>query len=571
MPGAYSASACGYVMPGFINFQGIEGELTANCKPFFLKGLNWYGSEGVTGVLEGLHKRSLTFFFDFFRRNDFNALRLPFNHKSVHENRPVDSRKIDHALNPGLVDHEGRGVNYLTSLQHVVLKAAEQRILVVLSANRLSPTDWPGSGLWYSEEVPEETVLATWTKMSDAFCGHWNVIGVDLMHEPHNLATWGTGPQSQRWDLAAARLGNHILARCPRWLIFVEGVAGVADDSDETVEYWWGENLAQASRFPVRLNDMAKLVFSPHIFGPSTDLKPYYLAHSFPNNLIPIWDEHFLDARRSTGVPFVIGELGGGDGSDRLDRLWQEKALSHFPQQHVGLFYYCLNPSSADTGGLFTEDYSTTIEGKLQLLRRVPSTNVDGLHQASIGPYPPPSSPPPIQPPPLPPPPSHPPPWMLVWTPRPPPPRRPRSPSAPSPGLKGSRYALPSLKPLPRPPSSPLRPLSEPMFEHFDLVLLSGVAVGMLMGLVGHLQPWKMFGRRARTPEKMSIMHGRGAPCKRQSSSSNGSDSSRSIVPLPRTSAMMRQDFAGRGRHPSRSKKPGELDAGELTSLTQDI
>ena len=163
-----------------------------------------------------------------------------------------------------------------------------------------------------------------------------------------------------------------------------------------------GENLAQASKYPIKLTDPTKLVYSPHIFGPNTELQPYFLAHNFPANLIPMWDEHFLDSRRSTGTPFVIGELGGGDGSSRIDRQWQERALAHFSQQQVGVFYYCLNPSSSDTGGLLQGDFTTPVTSKLELLQEFPSTDVNALHQSSIGPFPPPALPPPSSPPPLP-------------------------------------------------------------------------------------------------------------------------------------------------------------------------
>ena len=41
-------------------------------------------------------------------------------------------------------------------------------------------------------------------------------------NEPHG-ATWGSGDAATDWNLAAERLGNHVLSRCARWPIFVEG------------------------------------------------------------------------------------------------------------------------------------------------------------------------------------------------------------------------------------------------------------------------------------------------------------------------------------------------------------
>ena len=47
---------------------------------------------------------------------------------------------------------------------------------------------------------------------------------MDLQNEP-SQATWGSGDPANDWDTAAATIGDHVLERCSRWLIFVEGVA----------------------------------------------------------------------------------------------------------------------------------------------------------------------------------------------------------------------------------------------------------------------------------------------------------------------------------------------------------
>lgn len=182
-PATYSAPACGYVKPGFLNFYGSEGQLYANCKPFAIKGVNWFGSEGPQGVLEGLDRKPLAFFFEFFRRHRFNALRLPFNHKSVSENRPIPVSRISQTHNPMLFRPASNvGIDYIESLKQVVLAAEQQRVLVMLSAHRLAPIDWPGDGLWYSREFPESRLMETWTKLCEEFCNSWNVFAVDISH-----------------------------------------------------------------------------------------------------------------------------------------------------------------------------------------------------------------------------------------------------------------------------------------------------------------------------------------------------------------------------------------------------
>jgi aryl-phospho-beta-D-glucosidase BglC (GH1 family) len=67
---------------------------------------------------------------------------------------------------------------------------------------------------------------------------------VDLRNRPFS-ASWGVGSAGSRWDLAATRLGNAILERCPHWLIVVEGVAqnGGGYGTCAPNGCWWGENV----------------------------------------------------------------------------------------------------------------------------------------------------------------------------------------------------------------------------------------------------------------------------------------------------------------------------------------
>lgn len=88
---------------------------------------------------------------------------------------------------------------------------------------------------------------------------------MDLHNEPHK-ASWGQGNQWTDWNKAAERIGNHVLSRCPRWLINVEGVGydPGAVNSRGIPGLWWGENLVGVKVAPVRLTNQSKLVYSPH-------------------------------------------------------------------------------------------------------------------------------------------------------------------------------------------------------------------------------------------------------------------------------------------------------------------
>lgn len=204
-----------------IIFQAKQGRIYGNGKTFDIKGINWYGAEARTGTPGGLGQNSVQFYMKFLAANGFNAIRLPFNHQSILLSAdPSSAPPLD---TDGLTyTPELQGKTYIEMLVLLAQEAARHGILILLACHRLSPTAWPGSGLWYDQLIEERNVLESWEYISEAFCGQWNVFGVDLHNEPY-AASWGWGRTSD-WDKAAMRIGNHVLEKCARWLIFVEGV-----------------------------------------------------------------------------------------------------------------------------------------------------------------------------------------------------------------------------------------------------------------------------------------------------------------------------------------------------------
>ena len=75
--------------PGFQS--GPDGFLYANGKRFHIKGLNWWGSEGVNAVPGGLHRRTVEELLDFVAEQGFNAIRLLVNHHSILVNGKVNA------------------------------------------------------------------------------------------------------------------------------------------------------------------------------------------------------------------------------------------------------------------------------------------------------------------------------------------------------------------------------------------------------------------------------------------------------------------------------------------------
>lgn len=94
----------------------------------------------------------------------------------------------------------------------------------------------------------------------------------------------------------------------------------------------------------------AQVVYSPHTYGPSVYAQPYFDAADFPRNLASIWSLQYGDLART--APVVVGEWGGHLVDKEL--TWATTFAKYMGDHGIGSFFWCLNPSSADTGGLIT-------------------------------------------------------------------------------------------------------------------------------------------------------------------------------------------------------------------------
>lgn len=78
------------------------------------------------------------------------------------------------------------------------------------------------------------------------------------------LVPAGDGNIATDWRLAAERIAAVVLEANARLLMFVEGTESAGGEHG-----WWGGVLTAAGRAPVRLPVEGKLVYSPHVYGPS--------------------------------------------------------------------------------------------------------------------------------------------------------------------------------------------------------------------------------------------------------------------------------------------------------------
>jgi len=193
------------------------------------------------------------------------------------------------------------------------------------------------------------------------------VFALDLKNEPFST-TWNAGNPSTDWNTAAERIGNHILqSGGERFLIFVEGTAG---SPACTQNCFYGENLQGVKNAPVKLVNQQRLVYSPHVYGPSVYDQPYFKSPDFPNNLPPIWQTHFGFVANTTGNAVVVGEWGGLLGG--ASEVWLNAFTNWLiTNKATNQFFWCLNPNSADTGGLLQDDWMTPVPAKLNLLKKL--------------------------------------------------------------------------------------------------------------------------------------------------------------------------------------------------------
>ena len=77
--------------PGALDFQGHDGELYANGSPFYVKGVNWFGSENRAGPPLGLDVHDIAWYMNWLKTNNFNAVRVLFNHQMILSNEPLEA------------------------------------------------------------------------------------------------------------------------------------------------------------------------------------------------------------------------------------------------------------------------------------------------------------------------------------------------------------------------------------------------------------------------------------------------------------------------------------------------
>ena len=329
-----------------------------------MTGANWFGFETSNQMPHGIWSVNYRSFLDQVKSMGITVIRLPYS-DDIMSDGVVGG--INTYVNPELA-----GVTTLQLMDKIVEYCGQLGIRIILDRHR--PDSGGQSKLWYTGTVSEATWIANMKRLAARYRGNPTVVGFDLHNEPHADGTmpnatgacWGCGDVARDWRLAAQRGGNAVLEANPDLLIVVEGVScpsgGTPNSWDSIPDEqcgWWGGNLSKAGEFPVVLSNPRKLVYSAHDYGMSVYPNQSWFADpTFPATLEPYWDGMWGYLQKQNIAPVLIGEFGS-TLQDPKDRIWLPKLLDYANTNGMSWTYWCLNPNSGDTRGLFLDDWKT--------------------------------------------------------------------------------------------------------------------------------------------------------------------------------------------------------------------
>lgn len=333
--------------------------LDSNNQKVRIAGVNWFGFETSTFVVDGLWVRDYRDYLNQIQSLGYNTIRLPYSNQMFSSASVANSITFANGLNAPL-----QGLTPIQIMDQIIAYCGQIGLKVILDQHR--PDANAQSPLWYSSDLTEAQWIADWVMLAQRYANNPTVIGGDLHNEPYSPVTWGDGNLATDWRLAAERGGNAILAVNPNWLIFVEGIDCVNGNCT-----WWGGNLMNAEEYPVVLNVPNRLVYSAHDYPASVYDQPWFNASNYPANLPGVWDQYWGYLFKQNIAPVWVGEFGSFLQTTS-DQQWFSSLVNYLgatSTQGADSFswtFWCWNPNSGDTGGLLNNDWTTIVTAKDQ-------------------------------------------------------------------------------------------------------------------------------------------------------------------------------------------------------------
>lgn len=321
-----------------------------------ISGASWFGFETQDFVVNGLWAHTMGWYLETLANLGVNVMRVPFSAEWIAFNPDLYPYDQMISSDPSLYNKTS-----LQILDDLFTKAAEKGIGILLDLHRLHKEYI--SPLWYSPTdnvYTSDVFFLSWDRILDHILNQKrfpNLVGIDLLNEPHDQATWGSGDYSTDWRLfvqgAVATLGERYEHHS--FLFFVEGIQWGHTFRD------WNDRDA-----PLTIADpyMKRVVFSPHTYGKS-------VVPSTTNDyqiLVNNWETDF-GFLRGLGHAVAVGEWGG---ITSLDADWMQNLVRYLMDRNMtNQFFWSLGPNSGDVQGILLDDWTTVDIFKQNVIQKL--------------------------------------------------------------------------------------------------------------------------------------------------------------------------------------------------------
>lgn len=322
--------------PSGDDWLSVDGNrlVTANGKPVWLTGANWFGFNTSERVLHGLWSVNLEETMNAMASRGINVLRVPISTELLLEWRAGEATVSTDVNTQVNSDLEGATTLEVFDAMLVAAKAHGMKVIVDVHS---AQADNMGhlAPVWTAPGVTKEDFMVAWEWVAERYAQDDTIVGFDLKNEPHGTpsdsprATWGDGGEYD-WRAVASEAAERIHAVHPHALLLVEGIeatpkGGKSWTSTNHGDYdfnWWGGNLRLAGDQPVD-GPADKIMYSPHDYGPLVHEQPWFQGSFSAASLErDVWGPNWLYLHDDGISPLLIGEWGGRVGQDNRQDQW---------------------------------------------------------------------------------------------------------------------------------------------------------------------------------------------------------------------------------------------------------
>ena len=355
------------------NWLHVEGTKLIDTQSHLVRmtGVNWFGFETKNQIPFGLNGRSYKSMLAQIKTLGFNTVRIPYSDYMLDASRDGSLKLADLDINLTLNGMTGTQTP-LDLLDAIITEAGKLGLKVILDSHSRQPDSYLREGIWNPSYYPESKWIANWKFVAARYASNDTVAALDLKNEPHFEAAWGGPTSSLNWNEAAQRCANEIQTVNQNALIVIEGVESLNASATALGKYWWGGNMQGVHTNPINITYNNKLVYSPHEYGPEVYLQPWFRDYRFPGNLRYVWEDRFGFIYNQGLGHTLVGEFGIKENvASSASNKWFEEFLKYVGDHSEGYSwtYWAWNPNSGDTGGILTDDWTTSHDWKVNALK----------------------------------------------------------------------------------------------------------------------------------------------------------------------------------------------------------